>query len=128
MKKPSHVHEPLLSRPAATLSSPSEGEEREGRGVVEFKRSMREIASAKSLLNRRNFTKSTLLAAAALASGDFSAVAQSPKRIRTGVIGCGSVSGSYLPVLSKCPYAEVVGLCDIRPERARKRAEQFQVV
>ena len=79
------------------------------------------------LLNRRDFTKTTLLAGAALASGKLSAVAESPKRIRIGVIGCGSVSGSYLPVLSKCPYAEVVSLCDIRPERARKRAEQFKV-
>jgi len=35
---PTHepVAKPLLSRPAATLSSPSEGEEREGRGVVGF--------------------------------------------------------------------------------------------
>jgi len=79
------------------------------------------------LLNRRDFTKTTLLAGAALASREFSAVAESPKRIRIGVIGCGSVSGSYLPVLSKCPYAVVVSLCDIRPERARKRAEQFKV-
>jgi predicted dehydrogenase len=81
-----------------------------------------------SSLSRRDFTKSTLLASVAFASGDFSAIAQDPKRIRIGVIGCGSVSGSYLPVLSKCPYAEVVSLCDIRPERARKRAEQFKVV
>jgi predicted dehydrogenase len=80
-----------------------------------------------SHLSRRDFTKTTLLAGAALASGDFSAVAESPKRIRIGVIGCGSVSGSYLPVLSKCPYAAVVSLCDIRPERSRKRAEQFNV-
>ncbi len=50
-----------------------------------------------------------------------------PKRIRTGLIGCGSVSGSYLPVLTKCPYVEVVSLCDIRPERARQPAEQFKV-
>jgi predicted dehydrogenase len=33
----------------------------------------------------------------------------------------------YLPSLRDCPYAEVVSLCDIRPERARKLAEQFQV-
>src|SRR6266581_4532003 len=79
------------------------------------------------LLDRRAFTKTTLLAGAALASGGLSAVAESPKRIRIGVIGCGSVSGSYLPVLSKCPCAEVVSLCDIRPERARKRAEEFKV-
>lgn len=43
------------------------------------------------------------------------------------MIGCGSVSGSYLPVLAKCPYVEVVSLCDIRPERARKQAEKFKV-
>lgn len=78
-------------------------------------------------LNRRNFTKTTLLAGAAAASGVASAVGEDTKRIRTGLIGCGSVSGSYLPVLSKCPYVEVVSLCDIRPERARKRAEEFKV-
>ena len=43
------------------------------------------------------------------------------------MIGCGSVSHSYLPVLSKCPYVEVVSLCDIRPERARNQAEKFKV-
>jgi len=78
-------------------------------------------------LNRRKFTKTTLLASAAVASGAVSAVAQDTKRIRTGVIGCGSVSGSYLPVLTKCPYVEVVSLCDIRPERARQRAEKFSI-
>jgi len=78
-------------------------------------------------LNRREFTKATLLAGAAVASGAVAAVGEGTKRIRTGVIGCGSVSGSYLPVLVKCPYVEVVSLCDIRPERARKRAEKFNV-
>src|SRR5512137_1754534 len=78
-------------------------------------------------LNRRDFTKTTLLAGTALASGAVSAVGEEPKRIRTGVIGCGSVSGAYLPVLSKCPYVEVVSLCDIRPERARNQAEKFKV-
>ena len=84
------------------------------------------MQTSTQLLNRRDFTKTTLLAGAALAAGA-AALAQNPKRIRIGVIGCGSVSGSYLPVLAKCPYAEVVSLCDIRPERARKRAEQFNV-
>lgn len=50
-----------------------------------------------------------------------------PKRIRVGVIGCGSVSGQYLPHLSKSPYAEVVSVCDIIPERARSRAAEFNV-
>ena len=78
-------------------------------------------------LNRRKFTKATLLAGAAVASGAAAAVGENTNRIRTGVIGCGSVSRSYLPVLSKCPYVEVVSLCDIRPERARNQAEKFKV-
>ena len=49
------------------------------------------------------------------------------KKIRVGIIGCGSVSGVYLPHLSKSPYAEVVSLCDIKIERARQRAERFNI-
>ena len=78
-------------------------------------------------LNRRAFTKATLFAGAAVASGAVAVVAEDPKRIRTGVIGCGSVSNSYLPVLTKSPYVELVSLCDIRPERARKQAAKFNV-
>src|ERR1051325_3680328 len=78
-------------------------------------------------ITRRDFSKTTLLAGAAVASGAVAVAAESPKRIRTGVIGCGSVSNSYLPVLSQCPYVELVSLCDIRPERARKQAEKFKV-
>ena len=77
-------------------------------------------------LSRRDFTKSTLLATAALTSGVVSADAP-PKRIRTGLIGCGSVSGQYLPQLTQSPFVEVVSLCDIRPERARRQAEKYKV-
>ena len=49
------------------------------------------------------------------------------KRIKVGVIGCGSVSHSYLPVLSTCSHVQLASTCDIRPERARAQAEQFQV-
>lgn len=78
-------------------------------------------------LNRREFTRATVLAGTAVASGVLSVRAAQPSRIRTGVIGCGSVSNSYLPVLTQCPYVEVVSLCDIRPERARKQAERFKI-
>lgn len=80
-------------------------------------------------LSRRDFTKVTTLAGAAVASGAASSFAADPpaKRIRTGVIGCGSVSGSYLPVLTTSPFVEVVSLCDIKPERARNRAEKFKI-
>ena len=48
-------------------------------------------------------------------------------KIRVGVIGCGSVSGRYLPHLSECPYVEVVSVCDIIPERAAARGKEFHV-
>jgi predicted dehydrogenase len=45
-------------------------------------------------------------------------------RIRVGVAGCGSVSGSYLPNLKKSPHVELVSVCDVAPERAEKRAAE----
>lgn len=80
------------------------------------------------VMNRREFTKTAVLAGTALAASTLPSFgADAPKRIRTGVIGCGSVSHSYLPVLEKCPYVEVVSLCDIKPERAKAQAERYQV-
>jgi predicted dehydrogenase len=80
-------------------------------------------------LTRRNFARSTLLATAALAggSGFVASSAADPKRIRAGVIGCGSVSHSYLPVLSQCPFVQLVSLCDIKPDRANQQAERYQI-
>lgn len=80
-------------------------------------------------IDRRQFAKTTLLAGAALATGAVGArAAETPaRRIRTGIIGCGSVSNAYLPVLTQCPFAEVVSLCDIKPERARRQAEKFKI-
>jgi len=49
------------------------------------------------------------------------------KKIKVAVIGCGSVSGVYLPHLKKSPYIDVVSVCDIKPERAKARAEEFNV-
>src|SRR6266571_563696 len=85
------------------------------------------MSASSQHLNRRNFTKATLLAGAAIASGAAAAVSESTRRIKTGLIGCGSVSNQYLPVLSKCPYVEVVSLCDILPERARKQSDKYKV-
>jgi hypothetical protein len=74
--------------------------------------------------NRREFAAFTIAAgmagqASTVAAG--SANSQAPaaaRRVRTGVIGCGSVSHAYLPVLTDSPFVEVVSLCDIRHERA----------
>jgi predicted dehydrogenase len=86
-------------------------------------------------INRRDFIKQSTLASAALAASPLLAsslsAAEVPRvkgdKIRVGHIGCGSVSGAYLPVMTKHPNIEVVSVCDIIPERAKKRAEQFKV-
>jgi predicted dehydrogenase len=37
------------------------------------------------------------------------------------------VSGQYLPQLTKSPFVEVVSVCDIRPERAKRQAEKYNI-
>lgn len=98
------------------------------------------MRNSSNQLSRREFARTTLLAGAAAATGamvgcvsgstvrEAGASVTPSRRIRTGVIGCGSVSHSYLPVLAENPYVEVVSLCDIRPERAQDQAERFGVV
>lgn len=49
------------------------------------------------------------------------------KRVRAAVIGCGSVSNMYLPHLSRSPFVELVGTCDIIPERAQQAATKYSV-
>lgn len=68
------------------------------------------------------------MAGAALATVPLGvAAASGPRRVRTGVIGCGSVSNAYLPVLTGSPFVEVVSLCDIRYERAQQQGRKFKV-
>jgi predicted dehydrogenase len=85
-----------------------------------------------SEFNRRDFVEKSVSMAVATAFGSWTVPAiaadkKDDKKIRVGIIGCGSVSGVYLPHLDKCEYAEVVSACDIRPERAKARAEQFKI-
>src|SRR5262249_44266939 len=82
-------------------------------------------------INRRTFVGQSVATGAALGWAA-SAVGQEaanppPRRVRVGVIGCGNVSGVYLPHLSRSAHVELVGACDIIPERARNRAEQFRI-
>ena len=55
------------------------------------------------------------------------AASERPRRIKVGVIGCGSVSTQYLPHLAASPYVELVSTCDIIPERAEHRATEYRV-
>ncbi|MBX9578934.1 MAG: Gfo/Idh/MocA family oxidoreductase [Gemmataceae bacterium] len=75
-------------------------------------------------LDRRTFLGAGLAATATTAAP---AADPPAKKVRVAVIGCGSVSGVYLPNLAKCPYAEVVAVCDIKPDRAEKRGDRFKV-
>ena len=79
-------------------------------------------------ISRHEFLQRTAMAGAAalLSSVEGFAIAQQ-KKIRLAIIGCGSVSGSYFPHLSKSPYVELVSACDIIYERAQKRAAEFNV-
>jgi len=86
-------------------------------------------------IGRRQFLKDTAVLGAAvgaapdLLGAESSSTAGSPKggKIRVGEIGCGNVSGSYLPNLTSQPFIEVVSVCDIIVERAKKRAQKFKV-
>src|SRR6516164_1044809 len=82
-------------------------------------------------IDRRQFVQQSATASAALALTAYSradeAAKDKPQRIKAGVIGCGSVSGVYLPHLSKCPYVELVSACDIIPERAERQAARFHI-
>lgn len=83
-------------------------------------------------IHRRTFVEQSLGAAAAATLSPWSIPAQAAdkgtlKRVRVGVIGCGSVSNVYLPHLSKCPYVELVSTCDIKPERAERQARRFTI-
>ena len=81
------------------------------------------------MLTRKEFLEKTGSAAAAvlLASLVSQAKTYPQKKIKVGVIGCGSVSNMYFPHLAKSPYVELVSACDIRYERAKSQAAKYSV-
>lgn len=48
-------------------------------------------------------------------------------RTKIGVIGCGTISKTYLQVAKRLEILEVIACADILPERARERATEFGV-
>jgi len=86
-------------------------------------------------IHRRQFLKDTAVLGAAVGVAPNLLSAESTSsagpfkggKIRVGQIGCGNVSGSYLPNLTSQPFIEVVSVCDIIVERAKKRAREFKV-
>ena len=84
------------------------------------------VTASRPRITRREFARRSLLAAPVIAAAP-AVIPGQGRRITTGVIGCGSVSNSYLPVLAASPHVELVSVCDIRPDRARRQAERFSV-
>ncbi len=81
-----------------------------------------------SNLTRQEFLQRTAMAGAALLLSSLEGFAISEnKKLKVGVIGCGSVSTQYLPHLSKASFIEIVSVCDIIPERAVIRAKEYKV-
>jgi predicted dehydrogenase len=79
-------------------------------------------------ITRQHFLKQTAMAGAALLLSSLEGFAINLQRkIKIGVIGCGSVSGQYLPHLSKSQYVELVSACDILYDRAKKRAAEYKI-
>ncbi len=82
-------------------------------------------------LTRKRFLKTIgVLGAASILSpviGKATGLYLPNRKIRIGLIGCGSVSNMYLPHLSASPYVELVSTCDIIPERALNQAKKYKI-
>ena len=80
-------------------------------------------------ITRQEFLQRTAMAGAALllSSLEGLAITQPDKKIRIGIIGCGSVSTQYMPHLIQSEYVEIVSVCDIIYERAQLRAKEYNI-
>lgn len=79
-------------------------------------------------ISRQAFLHRTAMAGATLLLSSLKGFSLSQqKKIKVGVIGCGSVSTQYLPHLSKSPYVELVSACDIIYDRAKGQAAKYGI-
>lgn len=72
-------------------------------------------------------TPSMIAAASAPAAGSVAPIVPLNRKVKVGVIGCGSVSTKYLPHLSSSPFVEIVSVCDKVAERAENAAKKHNV-
>ena len=42
---------------------------------------------------------------------------EAPKKLRVAIIGCGGISHAHMAAYKSIPEVELVGFCDINPER-----------
>jgi len=46
-------------------------------------------------------------------------------KVRLGFVGCGGIAEAHMQAFAKNRYAEIVGFCDIRPDRAKEVSKQY---
>ena len=80
-------------------------------------------------ITRQEFLTKTAMASAALLVSSLEGWANvtENKKLKVAIIGCGSVSGSYIPKLLTSDVIQIVSLCDIKYERALERNKTFKV-
>ena len=80
-------------------------------------------------MSRKKFLEYTAASGAAvlLSSLESFAFNKEEKKLKVAIIGCGSVSGSYIPKLQTSEIIEIVSLCDIKYDRALARKKLFNV-
>ena len=87
--------------------------------------------SASPQTSRREFVQNATGAALTAVTGlglvGPRAWAGTGRKIKVGIIGCGSVSGKYIPELKSKPFFELVSACDIIPSRAKARAKDHGI-
>ncbi|MHC4532114.1 MAG: Gfo/Idh/MocA family oxidoreductase, partial [Planctomycetota bacterium] len=89
------------------------------------------ISADANKMTRREFvrqaTGTAALAVTGLALTSSKASAETQRKLRVGIIGCGSVSWNYIPHLQSRPYIELVSACDIIRPRAEQKAKKFNI-
>jgi hypothetical protein len=80
-------------------------------------------------ISRQKFLQYTAAAGAAMLLSSLEGLAlETPdKKLRIGLIGCGSVSNRYIPHLQTSSLIEIVSLCDIKYDRAVAQNKQYNV-
>jgi predicted dehydrogenase len=80
-------------------------------------------------ISRKKFLEYTAAASAAYLFTWLESLAddKQDRKLRIAIIGCGSVSNSYIPHLQKSTLIEIVSLCDIRYDRATGQNNKYNV-
>lgn len=80
-------------------------------------------------MDRKAFLQNMTAASAAVLLSSLEGLAAEwpDRKLRVGIIGCGSVSNRYIPHLQSSKLIDIVSLCDIKPERAKAQNEQYKV-